>query len=58
MLEKMTHEDLLKLTSIHDGPCVSIYIPTMPAKTMQMEYEALTRRAVYLLSFDASKDIC
>ncbi|XGC82129.1 hypothetical protein ACES2L_06480 [Bdellovibrio bacteriovorus] len=56
MLEKMTHEDLLRLTSVQDGPCISIYIPSMPAKTLELEYEALVRRASYLLSCDPRKD--
>lgn len=52
MFEKMTHDDLLNLTSVQDGPCISIYIPAMPDKTLQMEYEALVRRASHLLVFD------
>jgi|GEM_PF-1639765 len=57
MLEKMTHDDLLRLTAVQDGPCVSIYIPAMPDKTLQIEYEALVRRATYLLSFDPREDL-
>ncbi|KYG64321.1 hypothetical protein AZI87_13895 [Bdellovibrio bacteriovorus] len=56
MIEKMTHDDLLRLTSVQDGPCISIYIPAMPSKTLQMEYEALVRRAVHLLSYDQRKE--
>lgn len=52
MLEKLTHEDLLKLTSVNEGPCISIYIPGMPEKTLQLEYETLVRRASHLLSLD------
>lgn len=55
MFDKMTHEDLLKLTSVQDGPCISIYIPAMPGKTLQLEYEALVRRASHLLVFDERK---
>ncbi|WII71986.1 hypothetical protein QJS83_16100 [Bdellovibrio sp. 22V] len=56
MLEKMTHEDLLRLTSVQDGPCISIYVPALPDKTLQLEYEALVRRAAHLLSFDEKED--
>lgn len=51
-MDKMTHEDLLRLTSVQDGPCISIYMPALISKTLQMEYEALVRRAQYLLSHD------
>lgn len=57
MFEKMTPDDLLRLTSIQDGPCISIYIPAMPSKTLQVEYEALVRRAAYLLSFEPKNDL-
>lgn len=56
-MEKMTHEDLLRLTSVQDGPCISIYIPALPAKTLQIEYEALVRRANHLLSFDPREEL-
>lgn len=52
MLEKMTHDDLLQLTSVTDGPCVSLYIPALPEKNMQLEYEVLVRQATYLLTKD------
>lgn len=52
MIEKLTHEDLLKLTSVNEGPCISIYLPGMPPKTMQIEYETLVRRASHLLALD------
>ncbi|MGZ3772663.1 MAG: baeRF3 domain-containing protein [Pseudobdellovibrionaceae bacterium] len=57
MLEKLNHDDLLRLTSIKDGPCISIYIPSMLEKTMNIEYQALVRRAIYLLSFDPRNDL-
>lgn len=57
MIEKLTHDDLLRLTSVQDGPCVSIYIPAMPEKTLHLEYEALVRRATYLLSFDPREEL-
>ncbi|WP_413944480.1 hypothetical protein [Bdellovibrio sp. HCB-162] len=57
MIEKLTHDDLLRLTSVQDGPCISIYIPGMPEKTLQLEYEALVRRATYLLSFDPREEL-
>ncbi|MFV8258503.1 hypothetical protein ACNQKP_11885 [Bdellovibrio bacteriovorus] len=53
MLEKLTHDDLLMLTSVNEGPCISIYIPGMPDKTLLLEYETLVRRAAHLLSLDA-----
>lgn len=52
MFEKMTREDLFQLTSVNDGPCISIYIPAMDERTMKFEYEALVRRATHLLKFD------
>lgn len=52
MLDKLTQDDLLKLTSVTEGPCISIYIPGMPEKTLQLEYETLVRRAAHLLSLD------
>lgn len=57
MLEKLNHDDLLHLTSVQEGPCISIYIPAMLEKTLQIEYEALVRRAVHLLSFDPREDL-
>ncbi|WP_374079538.1 hypothetical protein [Bdellovibrio bacteriovorus] len=57
MIEKLNHEDLLRLTSVQDGPCISIYIPAMPEKTLQLEYEALVRRATHLLSFDPREEL-
>lgn len=57
MIEKLNHEDLLRLTSVQDGPCISIYIPAMPGKTMQIEYEALVRRASHLLSFESREEL-
>lgn len=52
MFDKLTHNDLLHLTSVQDGPCISIYVPKMPDQTLQLEYEALVRRASHLLLFD------
>lgn len=52
MLEPLTHEDLLKLTSIQEGPCISIYMPSVPDPALQEEYEALVKRASHLLSLD------
>lgn len=52
MLEPLTHEDLLKLTSVQEGPCISIYIPSLPEPALQAEYDALVKRASYLLSLD------
>lgn len=53
MFEKISHNELISLTSVQEGPCVSIYIPTiLPKKTLQLEYEALLRRASHLLLFD------
>lgn len=52
MLEPLTHEDLLKLTSVQEGPCISIYIPSLPEPALQEEYDALVKRASYLLSLD------
>lgn len=57
MFDKMTHDDLLRLTNVQDGPCISIYIPAMPEKTLNLEYEALVRRAAYLLSFDPREEM-
>ncbi|MGZ3768044.1 MAG: baeRF3 domain-containing protein [Bdellovibrio sp.] len=57
MLEKLTHEELFRLTSVTDGPCISIYIPAMLEKTLKIEYEALVRRAVHLMSYDPREDL-
>lgn len=57
MLEKLTHEDLFRLTSVTDGPCISIYIPAMLEKTLKIEYEALVRRAVHLLALDPREEL-
>lgn len=57
MLEKINHNDLLRLTSVQDGPCISIYIPVMLEKTMQIEYEAAVRRAIHLLSFEPREEL-
>lgn len=57
MFEKMTHDDLLNLTSVQEGPCVSIYLPRFNEKTIKIEYEALVRRAAHLLIFDSRKTL-
>lgn len=54
MLEPLTHDDLLKLTSVQEGPCISIYIPALPESALQDEYDILVKRAAYLLSLDDS----
>lgn len=56
-MDKMTHEDLLRLTSVQDGPCISIYMPALPSKTLQIEYDALVRRAHHLLSHDKREEL-
>ena len=57
MMDKMTHEDLLRLTSVQDGPCISIYMPALPSKTLQIEYDALVRRAQHLLTHDKREEL-
>lgn len=52
MLEPLTHDDLLKLTSIQEGPCISIYIPALPEVSLREEYDVLVKRATYLVSLD------
>jgi hypothetical protein len=56
MLDHLTHEDLLKLTSVQEGPCVSIYIPALAEPALQEEYDALVKRASYLLSLDENHE--
>lgn len=56
MLEPLTHEDLLKLTSVQEGPCISIYLPSLPEPSLQEEYDILVKRASYLLSLDTARD--
>lgn len=56
MLDKLTHKDLLILTSVHEGPCASIYLPNMPERNLAEEYNALVGRASHLLSFDKNKE--
>lgn len=55
MLDKLTHKDLLTLTSVREGPCASIYLPNMPEKNLAEEYQSLVSRASHLLSFDKNK---
>lgn len=56
-MDKMTHEDLLRLTSVQDGPCISIYMPALISKTLQMEFDALVRRTQYLLNHDKREEL-
>lgn len=54
MLQQMTHEDLLKLTSVQEGPCISLYLSSLPSHLLEMDYESLLRRAAHLYSYDKS----
>lgn len=57
MFEKINQDDLIQLTSVQEGPCVSIYIPNLLPKTLKVEYENLFRQAQHLLSFEKRSEL-
>lgn len=56
MFEKLTEEDLKKLTFVTEGPCVSLYFQNLDEHCLPEEFEAVVRRVEKLLSFKTHPD--